>query len=131
MALPKNLRLKGHRTFDYIYKNSKRYFGKFMDLRIAKPNEKIHNSHKLSTSPYQFKMAVIISKKVSKSSVTRNKIRRLLHQYFIDNLHNINNHIPYWLIVNLKPGDSHGYEKAIVEEFQLLISKAVLFKWFQ
>jgi len=25
MALPKDMRLKGHRTFNYIHKNSKKY----------------------------------------------------------------------------------------------------------
>ena len=128
MALPKNLRLKGHRTFDYIYKNSEKYYGKLMDLRIAKSNQQIYKSHKLKIEPSQFKIAVIVSKKISKRSVKRNKIRRLLHQYFIDNFHNVNNHIPYWVIVNLKPGKLLSYETAVVQEFQSLISKTGLFK---
>ena len=33
MALPKAMRLKGHRTFDYIHKNSVKYYGKLMTKR--------------------------------------------------------------------------------------------------
>ena len=33
MALPKQMRLKGHRTFKYIHKNSKKYYGKLMDFK--------------------------------------------------------------------------------------------------
>jgi len=41
MALPKDMRLKGHRTFDYIHKNSIKYHGKLMTFRIAKSNLEI------------------------------------------------------------------------------------------
>ena len=46
MALPKSMRLKGHRTFDYVHKNSKKYYGKLMTLKIATPNRQILISHK-------------------------------------------------------------------------------------
>ena len=34
MALPKDMRLKGHRTFDYIHKNSIKYHGKLMTFKV-------------------------------------------------------------------------------------------------
>ena len=40
MALPKAMRLKGHRTFDYIHKNSVKYYGKLMTFKIAKSRQK-------------------------------------------------------------------------------------------
>ncbi len=46
MALPKSMRLKGHRTFDYIHKNSVKYYGKLMTFKIARSNKQILISHR-------------------------------------------------------------------------------------
>ena len=40
MALPKDMRLKGHRTFKYIHKNSITYHGKLMTFKVARSNPK-------------------------------------------------------------------------------------------
>ena len=66
MALPKDMRLKGHRTFDYIHKNSVKYYGKLMTFKIARSNQQILRSHRLSNYSNNFKVAIAISKKVSK-----------------------------------------------------------------
>ena len=42
MALPKDMRLKGHRAFDYIHKNSRKYHGELMTFKVAKSNPKNH-----------------------------------------------------------------------------------------
>ena len=128
MALPKDVRLKGHRTFNYIYKNSKRYYGKHIDLRVAKSKPEILLSHKFKSTVDNFKIAITVSKKISKKSVVRNKIRRKLHQNFLDNFKPGNNHVPYWVIVNLKAGNSMHCEKELLDEFQKLISKSGVFK---
>ena len=47
MALPKDMRLKGHRTFNYIHKNSTIYHGKLMTFKVAISNPQILSSHKL------------------------------------------------------------------------------------
>ena len=68
MALPKSMRLKGHRTFDYIHKNSVKYYGKLMTFKIARSNQQILRSHKLSNYSNNFKVAIAISKKSYKKS---------------------------------------------------------------
>ena len=128
MALPKAMRLKGHRTFDYIHKNSVKYYGKLMTFKIARSNPKILISHKNTESLNNFKIAIAISKKVSKKAVARNKIRRILHDCLLKNFSHENNHKPYWLLVNLKPGDSYNDKIKLLEEFQHLIFKSGLFK---
>ena len=128
MALPKAMRLKGHRTFDYIHKNSVKYYGKLMTFKIARSNPKILISHNKINSLNNFKIAIAISKKVSKKAVARNKIRRILHDYLLKNFSPENNHKPYWLLVNLKPGDSYNDKIKLLEEFQYLLSKSGLFK---
>ena len=128
MALPKQLRLKGHRTFRYIYKNSKKYYGKFMDLRIAKSCPHILLSHKNYNFTNNFKLAITVSKKVSKKSVVRNKLRRILQESFLKNFKKEYNHIPCWVLVNLRSGSFYDYETKIINEFQNLFSKSGLLK---
>jgi len=128
MALPKAMRLKGHRTFDYIHKNSVKYHGKLMTFKIARSNPKILISHNNFSSLNNFKIAITISKKVSKKAVARNKIRRILQDCLLKNFSQENNHKPYWLLVNLKGRNFHNNKIELLEEFQHLIIKSGLFK---
>ena len=128
MALPKSMRLKGHRTFDYIHKNSVKYYGKLMTFKIARSNQKILISHRLNNYSINFKMAIAISKKVAKKAVERNKIRRILHEYLLQNIQKELNHKPYWLLVNLKFGDFCNDKSRLLEEFQNLMFKSRLIK---
>jgi len=81
MALPKEMRLKGHRTFNYIHKNSITYYGKLMTFKVARSNPKILLTHKLTNVSSKFRVAIAISKKVSKKAVERNKLRRILQEW--------------------------------------------------
>ena len=128
MALPKQMRLKGHRTFKYIHKNSKKYYGELMDFKISKSCPQILLSHKNYSFSNNFKLAITISKKVSKRSVIRNRIRRMLHEYFVKNFKKEYNHIPYWVLVNLKGGNFYDYESKLLMEFQTLLLKIGLLK---
>ena len=128
MALPKDMRLKGHRTFNYIHKNSTKYHGKLMTFKVARSNLDILLSHKLRTRSNNLRIAIAISKKVSKKAVERNKLRRILQEWLMTNIQKINNHKPYWLLVNLKFGDFHNDKNKILEEFQNLMSKSHLIK---
>ena len=128
MALPKNMRLKGHRTFNYIHKNSIKYHGEFMTFKVAKSNPELLFSHKFKNSSNNLRVAIAISKKVSKKAVDRNKLRRILQEWLIKNIQKINNHKPYWLLVNLKFGDFCNDKSRLLEEFQNLMFKSRLIK---
>ena len=128
MALPKKMRLKGHRTFNYIHKNSRKYSGKLMTFKLARSNFEILSSHKLKNSSNNLRIAITISKKVSKKAVDRNRIRRILQEWLIANIKKINNHKPYWLLVNLKIGDFCHDKDRLLEEFQNLMFKSDLIK---
>ena len=116
MALPKDMRLKGHRTFNYIHKNSTTYYGKLMTLKVARSNPEILFSHKLKNTSNKLRVAIAISKKVSKKAVERNKLRRILQEWILTNIKKINNHKPYWLLVNLKIGDFYNDRGRLLEE---------------
>ena len=128
MALPKNMRLKGHRTFDYIHKNSLKYHGKLMTFKVAISNPEILLSHKIINTTGNLRVAIAISKKVSKKAVDRNKIRRTLQEWLLKNIQKINNHKPQWLLVNLKIGDFCNDKNKLLEEFQNLMFKSRLIK---
>jgi len=128
MALPKDMRLKGHRTFNYIHKNAITYHGKLMTFKVARSNPEILLSHNFITNSNKFRIAIAISKKVSKKAVERNKLRRILQEWLLTNIQKINNHKPYWLLVNLKFGDFCNDKNKILEEFQNLMSKSHLIK---
>ena len=126
MALPKNMRIKGHRAFSYIHKNSKKYHGELMSFKVARSNPEILLSHKLKNSSNNLRIAITISKKVSKKAVDRNKTRRILQEWLLKNIQKINNHKPYWLIVNLKFGKFCNDKNKLLEEFQNLMLKSHL-----
>ena len=128
MALPKEMRLKGHRTFNYIHKNSIKYYGKLMTFKLVKSNPEILSSHKLKNISNNFRISIAISKKVSKKAVERNKLRRILQDWLLTNIQKINNHKPYWLLVNLKIGDFCNDKNKLLEEFQNLMFKSKLIK---
>ena len=128
MALPKNMRIKGHRAFNYIHQNSIKYYGKLMTFKVAISNPEILASHKFKNTSNNLRVAISISKKVSKKAVERNKLRRILQEWLITNIQKINNHKPYWLLVNLKFGDFCNDKKSLLEEFQNLMFKSHLIK---
>jgi ribonuclease P protein component len=128
MALPKAMRLKGHRTFNYIHKNSIKYHGSLMTFKVAKSNPKVLLSHNLKNSSNNLRVAFAISKKVSKKAVDRNKTRRILQEWLLTNIQSINIHKPYWLLVILKTGNFYNDKDMLLEEFQNLMIKALLTK---
>ena len=128
MAFPKHMRLRGHRTFDYIHKNSIKYYGKLMTLKISKSNPEILLSHKILDASDNLRVSIAISKKVAKKAVERNKIRRIFQDWLSINIKTKNNHNPYWLLVNLKSGNTCNDKNKLLEEFQKLMFKSGLIK---
>ena len=128
MALPKEMRLKGHRTFNYIHKNCTKYYGQLMTFKLARSNPEILLSHKFINAPNNLRVAFAVSKKVSKKAVVRNKIRRMLQEWLLTNIQKINNHKPYWLLVNLKIENFCNDKSKLLEEFQILMFKSHLIK---
>ena len=128
MGLPKDMRLKGHRTFDYIHKNSIKYHGKLMTFKVARSNPEILFHHKIKNTSVKLRVAIAISKKVSKKAVERNKTRRILQEWLLTNIQKINTHKPCWLLVNLKIGEFYNDKNKLLEEFQNLMFKSRLIK---
>ena len=97
-----------------------------MTFKVAKSNPAILLNHKINNISNNFRVAIAISKKVSKKAVERNKLRRVLQECLLKNIRKINNHKPYWLLVNLKFGDFYNDKNKLLEEFQNLMFKSCL-----
>ena len=99
-----------------------------MDFKIANSCPQILISHKNYKFINNFKLSITVSKKVSKKSVVRNKIRRMLQENFLKNFKKDYNHIPCWVLVNLKGRSFYNYEAELLKEFQTLFLKTGLIK---
>ena len=60
MALPKDMRLKGHRTFNYIHKNSTTYYGKLMTFKVVRSNPEILLTHKPTNTSNKKSYAIVL-----------------------------------------------------------------------
>ena len=128
MVLPKHMRLKGHRSFDFIYKEGLRYYGSSMVLRVAKANTKLQAKIIDSDIRPSIKCAISISNKVSKKSVTRNKLRRLFHQHLTCKLSNIGFENEIWAFFSLKPSCMKNSNSSLMKECDKLLLKAGITK---
>ena len=129
MVLPKHMRLKGHRCFDFIYKEGSRFYSSSMVLRVTKENTKLLTKEtKFQVRP-SIKCAISISNKVSKKSVTRNKLRRLFHHHLSLRLSKVSFENEIWAFISLKPSCMRNSNSILIKECDKLLFKAGITKW--
>ncbi|WP_320664908.1 ribonuclease P protein component [Prochlorococcus sp. MIT 1223] len=131
MVLTKSLRLSGYKCFDYLHQQGFRFHGKLMTLRTVTPKPILlkKKNRQSQSAQSKFKCAISISHKVSKKAVTRNKLRRLLHDHLRNKISRIKNQPNAWALITLKPSsapyESHEF---LLKECDRLLSKAGLFR---
>ncbi len=128
MVLPRHMRLKGHRCFEFIYKEGSRFHGSSMILRVTKANTKLLTKRVSSKIRPSIKCAISISNKVSKKSVTRNKLRRLFHHHLSLRLSNIKTKNELWAFISLKPSCIQNTDSTLLKECDKLLLKSGLTK---
>ena len=128
MVLPKHMRLKGHRCFDFIYKEGVRFYSASMVLRVTKANKKLQSKLISSHSIPSIKCAISISNKVSKKSVTRNKLRRLFHHHLSFRLSNMSFDNEVWAFFSLKPSCMKHSNNTLLRECDKLLIKSGIVK---
>ena len=128
MVLPRHMRLKGHRCFDFIYKQGSRFYGHSMVLRVTNANTKpLVKGNNSKTKP-SIKCAISISNKVSKKSVTRNKLRRLFHHHLSFRLSSMSFDDEIWVFISLKPFCMKNSDSTLLKECDKLLTKAGITK---
>ena len=128
MVLPKHMRLKGHRCFDFLYREGERYHSPSMVLRVTKANTIIQPKGLQSKISSPIKCAISISNKVSKKSVTRNKLRRLFHHHLTYRLSKIKLDSEIWAFISLKPTCMKNSNSILLYECDKLLTKAGITK---
>lgn len=101
-------RFHGHGSLRFVYKRGKNVRGQFFSLKTSLNNRR-----------RSYRLAVVVSKKVSKLAVTRNRIRRRVYEIVRKNQSLINK--PYDIVITvysdqlaIMPNDE--LEKAILEQ---------------
>jgi ribonuclease P protein component len=129
LALPLRHRLKGQRVFDCIYRKGRKHNGPFLVLRllIAQANLLPPSQRSAPVSPWR--CGVVISSKVHKRSVRRNRLRRLLHDHLLRQLAGdatAQLQGPLWLLISLKPGSAEREASQLLGECSQLLQQAGL-----
>jgi len=109
-------RFHGHNSLSYVYKNGHAIRGRSVTIKFVK------NTH--STNP---RVAVVVSKKVLKSAVRRNLIRRRLYEYIRPKLADLNGVYDIAIIVTSNDliGVSH---KELCDQLDQLITRSKIEK---
>ena len=136
MGLPPQYRLRGHRVFDRLYRQGRRLHGQLMVLRVlaAEPSLLPPPADRLPPSPWR--LGVVVSGKVHKRAVRRNRLRRLLQAELLRQVEALRQAeerrpaplgtSPQWLLLSLKPGCAEADPAQLLEEWQQLLRKAGL-----
>ncbi len=122
------MRLKGHRCFECIYKEGSRFYSPSMVLRVIKANTKLPIKGIKSQIRPSIKCAISISNKVSKKSVTRNKLRRLFHQHLTSKLSKMEFDNEIWAFFSLKPSCMQNPNSDLLKECDKLLIKSGITK---
>ena len=128
MVLPKHMRLRGHKCFDYIYKEGSRFYSPSMVLRVTNANTKLTSKGIKPHIKPSIKCAISISNKVSKKSVTRNKLRRLFHHHLSHRFCNVVLYNDLWALISLKPSCMKNSNSNLLKECDKLFIKAGITK---
>ena len=124
MVLPQRHRLRGRGVFDYLYQRGQRFQQGLLQLRVAEAAPKLLRDPPLELE-CELRFGVVISSKVSKRAVKRNRLRRRLHEAFLHQAFR-SDLPPTWLLLNLRPGAAELSDDNLLKEWSTLIQRAGL-----
>ena len=125
MALPQRHRLKGQRVFDRVYQKGRRIHGSFLVLRILDALPPLLPAEQQACPASPWRCGVVVSSKVHKRSVRRNRLRRLLHAHLLAQPIEAGDRC-LWLLLSLKPGSADLPSQALLGECSQLLHQAGL-----
>ena len=114
MALPASMRLRGHRCFNRLHRTGRRHHGQLLVLRVVQAEVRLLRPELRRQPDVSCRCALVISSKVSKRAVKRNRLRRRLHDHLRQRLESRQDLAGLWLLFSLRP------EAAEVDPSQLL-----------
>jgi len=123
VVLPQRHRLRGLRVFNRLYRQSQRFNGTWMMLRVMAAQPSLLPSPD-GLRPSSWRGAIVISGKVSKRAVVRNRLRRLFHHHLLSL--NPTPLQPSWMVLSLKPGSAEIDPSQLLGECSHLMRQAGL-----
>ena len=126
MVLPASMRLRGHRCFSRLHRSRCRHHGKWMVLRQIDSDRSLLRSELRNQSDTTCRCALVISNKVSKRAVRRNRLRRLLHSHLRKRLEQRTDLAGKWLLLSLRPDAAEAEPTQLLEECDSLLRIAGL-----
>ena len=139
MVLPRQHRLKGQRVFNRLYRQGRRFQGESLVLRVMAAESQLLPPEQRGRPASPWRCGVVVSAKVSKRAVQRNRLRRLLHDHLLRNLGATPpcpnsappptpspSPPPQWLLISLKPGCNERDPEQLLGECSDLLRKAGL-----
>ena len=97
-----------------------------MVLRVMREESRLLRPELRQQPPNCCRCALVISNKVSKRSVRRNKLRRLLHQHLRQRLGDRRDLAGQWVLISLRPEASGADPSQLLEECDSLLISAGL-----
>ena len=126
MVLPASMRLRGHRCFNRLHRSSKRQHGTLMVLRVAEGDSNLLRRELRGIQERTCRCGLVISNKVSKRSVKRNRLRRLLHDHLRRRFEQRNDLAGRWLLISLRQEAGEAEPTQLLEECDSLLRSAGL-----
>ncbi len=125
MALPQRHRLKGKRVFDRLYQKGRRHHGQSLLLRCLEASAQLLPPEQQAYPLTSWRCGVVVSGKVHKRAVRRNRLRRLLQNHLLRVLP-AGTAAGQWLLISLKPGSADCSPEALLGECDQLLHQAGL-----
>jgi ribonuclease P protein component len=110
-------RFHGHGSLRYVYQNGQAFRSRSITVRL------VQNKHRKNS-----RIAVIVSKKISKSAVDRNRIRRRVYEYLRTQLSNFTDVFDIVVIVSSSDFAVVPYNEIILQISQILEQASVIKK---
>ncbi len=108
--IPFRNRFHGHNSLRFVYKNGRIVRSRYVTLKSS-PNQ----------NRSQPRMAVVVSKKVLKSAVRRNRIRRRIYDYIRNQIPRLNQNYDIVIIVSSSELLSMPSEELVAQLEQLFV----------
>ena len=130
--MPLAHRLKGQRVFDALYRRGRCLHGEAMALRWMPEDPALLPPVPGNARSNPWRCGVVISSKVHKRAVQRNRLRRLLHQdlqtFFKADCgaDQGKSEAGIWMLISLKPGSATWEKERLLGECRHLLVKAGL-----
>ncbi|MFO0039750.1 MAG: ribonuclease P protein component [Synechococcaceae cyanobacterium] len=124
MALPQRHRLRGVRVFERLHRRGRRLHGTHLVLRVLPASVALLSPPDRAAAPSPWRCGVVVSGKVSRRAVVRNRLRRRLHAHLL--AHPPAGAEPLWLLVSLRPGSAELPTDALLGECSDLLRRAGL-----